>query len=47
MRRWWVERRSLARVRRGGRFVKRFEEKFLWRDWTRVERSDVWFDIAD
>jgi len=45
VRRLWVERRILARVRRGGREVKRLEEKFRSRDWTRVGRSDVWFDI--
>ena len=55
-RRPWVARRSLARVRRGGgevdeergglrRLVKRFELKFRWNDWTRVGRSEVWFDI--
>lgn len=26
--------------------MKRFEEKFRWRDWTSIARSDVWFDMA-
>ena len=25
--------------------MKRFELKFLWRDRTKVGRSEVWFDI--
>jgi hypothetical protein len=29
----------------GGRLVKRFELKFRWNDWTRVGRSEVWFDV--
>ena len=27
--------------------VKRFELKFRWNDWTRVGRSEVWFERSE
>jgi hypothetical protein len=32
-------------VGKEGGVAKRFELKFRWNDWTRVGRSEVWFDI--
>jgi len=36
---------GVGEERRGGELVKRFELKFRLNEWTRVGRSEVWFDI--
>jgi len=46
VRRFCCARRSLERVRRGGRDVYREEWKVFWRWETRVGRSEDWFDIV-